>query len=103
MHYLSGGLSQQNKFLVKLIGPKSVLSLATCVLLINRYVCACPLTSSTSDPHPLCRSSRSQMSLKKDVLKNFANFTGKHLFWSLFLIKLHTPLLKRDSNTGVFL
>ena len=25
---------------------------------------------------------------KKDVLKNFANFTGKHLCWSLFLIKL---------------
>ena len=24
---------------------------------------------------------------KKDVLKNFANFTGKHLQWSLFLIK----------------
>ena len=29
------------------------------------------------------------------VLKNFAIFTGEHLFWSL--------LLKRDSNTDVFL
>ena len=27
---------------------------------------------------------------KKDVLKNFKNFTGKHLCWSIFLIKLQT-------------
>ena len=41
---------------------------------------------------------------KKSVFKNFANVTGKQLCWSLFLIKL-TPvnLLKRGSNTGVFL
>ena len=26
--------------------------------------------------------------LQNDVLKNFTNFTGKHLCWSLFLIKL---------------
>ena len=50
--------------------------------------------------------------LKKDVLKNFANFTGKHLCWGIFLIKsqvfgehLWTTAsklyLKRDSNTGV--
>ena len=25
--------------------------------------------------------------VKKSILKNFANFTGKHLRWSLFLIK----------------
>ena len=46
-------------------------------------------------------------SVKKGVLKNFANFTGKHLWWSLFLIKLQAlrpgALLKRSSNTGVFL
>ena len=30
----------------------------------------------------------SQMFLKVDVLKNFANFTGKILCWSLFLITL---------------
>ena len=34
------------------------------------------------------RNSCSQMFLKIGVLKNFANFTGKHLCWSLFLIKL---------------
>ena len=41
---------------------------------------------------------------KKDVLKSFATFSGKHLCWSLFLIKLKVfgsaALLKRDSNTG---
>ena len=44
---------------------------------------------------------------KVDVLKNFAIFTGKHLFWSLFLIELlavrPATLLKRYSNTGFFL
>ena len=44
---------------------------------------------------------------KKAVLKTVAIFTGKHWFWSLFLIKLQVfdlaTLLKRASNTGVFL
>ena len=39
---------------------------------------------------------------KKAVLKNFTIFTGKHLYWSLFLIRPAT-LLKWYSNTGVFL
>ena len=34
------------------------------------------------------RSNRSQMFFKIGVLKNLANFTGKHLCWNLFLIKL---------------
>ena len=50
------------------------------------------------------RSSRSQIFFKIGALKNFANFTGKHLCWSLFLIKLRilklTNLLRRNSNTG---
>ena len=53
------------------------------------------------------QSSRSQMSCKIDVFKNFAVITGKHLCWSLFVIKLPAckpaNLLKRDSNTSVFL
>ena len=44
---------------------------------------------------------------KKGALKNFANFTRKYPCWSLFLIKLQAfrpaTLLKRDSNTGMFL
>ena len=34
------------------------------------------------------RSSRSQLFFKIGTLKNFANFTGKQLCWSIFLIKL---------------
>ena len=41
------------------------------------------------------------------VLKHLANFIGNHLCWSFFLIKLQffraATLLKRDSNTGIFL
>ena len=41
------------------------------------------------------------------VLKIFAVFTGKRLYWSLFLKKLQAfrpaTLLKRDSYAGVFL
>ena len=33
------------------------------------------------------RSSHSHLFFKIDVLKNFTNFTGKHLCWSLFLLK----------------
>ena len=44
---------------------------------------------------------------KKAILKNFTIFTGKPLCWILFLIKLQAfrpaNLLKRDSNTRVFL
>ena len=52
------------------------------------------------------RSNRSQMFFKFGVLKNFANFTGKHRCWSLFnkVAGLGpATLVKRDPNTGVFL
>ena len=50
------------------------------------------------------RSIRSQMFFKTGVLKMFAISTGKHLCWSLFLIKLQaSTLLKRCSNLDVFL
>ena len=43
---------------------------------------------------------------EKGPLKNLAIFTGKHLFWSAFLIKLEVcrflTLLIRNSNTGFF-
>ena len=41
---------------------------------------------------------------KKGVLKNFSNFTGKHLCWGIFLIKLHEwkPVtLKKETLTQV--
>ena len=46
------------------------------------------------------RSSGSQMFFKTGDVENSAIFTRKHLYWSLFLIKLlYSSLLKRDSNT----
>ena len=49
----------------------------------------------------ICRSSHSPIFFKIGVLKNFANFTWKHLCWSLFSIKLPAwrpaTLLKKDS------
>ena len=41
-----------------------------------------------------------EVSVRKGVLKNFAKFTGKHLYQSLFLSKV--PGLQADSNTSVF-
>ena len=56
---------------------------------------------------PRCRCRDFQMAVKKVVLKNFANFTEKHLYYSFFLIKLRDlglqPYEKRDFNTGVLL
>ena len=42
------------------------------------------------------RSTQQRCSVEKGTLKNSANFTEKHLCWSLFSIE-------RDSTTGVFL
>ena len=53
------------------------------------------------------RGSHRRCSIKKVIFKNFAIFTGKHLSWSLFLIKLQSfsnaTFLKMASNTGVIL
>ena len=49
------------------------------------------------------------MLFKKGVLKNLASFTGKHLCWSLILLKLRTPPVAASdcivffSNYSVFL
>ena len=52
-------------------------------------------------------STRSQIFFRIGVLKNFAIFKGKQLCWSLFLINSQTSrpanLLKRDSNSSIFL
>ena len=68
-------------------------------------LCLCPLLFLINDKWT--RSSRSQIFFKIDIVKIFENLVVKHLCWSLFLIKLEAwmsaVLLKRDSNTGVFL
>ena len=52
-------------------------------------------------------SSRSQIFFKTSVLKNVPIFTGKHMWWSLFLIKSQASKpatsLNRDSIAGVSL
>ena len=40
------------------------------------------------------RSSHYSCSIKKGVLRNFANFTGKRQYWSLYLIVLQAKRLK---------
>ena len=64
----------------------------------------------------MARSSHLRCSIKAAVIKSFAIFSVKHMCCGLFLIKLGgvstqaetmafrpAALLKRDSNTGVFL
>ena len=55
----------------------------------------------------ISRSSHQIYSVEKAVLKNFANVTGKHLRWSLFLMKSYAfrpaTLLKRDYKIDLFL
>ena len=59
--------------------------------------------------HILLSSQKQLLKLfyKKRVLKDFANFPGKHLCGSLFLIKLQVirsaTSLKRDPNKGAIL
>ena len=50
-----------------------------------------PLGPCKSEPLKKLKSSRLQMFFKIGSIKNFAIFTGKHLCWGLFLIKLQTP------------
>ena len=53
----------------------------------------------------ILKSSYPRCTVEKGVLKNFTNFTGKHLCWRHLLITLHgwghSTLSKRNSNTAV--
>ena len=77
MCYLSGGLFHQNVFPVKFIGPNLFFPWLLVFYYLTDAFALVLFTSSTSDPHPLCRSSRSQMFLKIGVPGNFPNFAGK--------------------------
>ena len=63
---------------------------------VTNWVWTSPLRNSENSK---LRSSHRRCAVKKiSVPKNFANFTGKQLCWSLFLIKLQAwTLLKRTS------
>ena len=58
-----------------------------------------------SEPLKKSKSGRLQLFFELSGIKNFAIFTGKHLYSGPFLIKLQVfrpaTFLKRDSNTGV--
>ena len=64
-----------------------------------------PLDPCDSEPLKTVQSSRSQIFFEIGSLKNFAIFTGKHLCWGFFLIKMQAfrpaTFLKRDSNTNI--
>ena len=47
----------------------------------------------------LSKNSHRRCSIKKNFLKNFAIFTGKHLRWSLFLISSQLNFAKIFKNT----
>ena len=50
-------------------------------------------------------SSRQKRTIKKSVIKNFAIFTGKHVYRSLFLIQLQTPrpaIILKETPTQLF-
>ena len=51
---------------------------------MNNCICSVDFLKSRT----VCRNRHSQMFFKIGDLKNFAKFTGKHLYQSLFLIKL---------------
>ena len=64
-----------------------------------------PLGRCNSELLKKSKSSRSQIIFEINSFKNFAKFTGKHLFWGLFLMKLQAfrpaTFLKR-TPTQVF-
>ena len=71
---------------------------------ISSLLCSTLSSSSLSSRR---ESSHRGCSIEKSVLKKFTTFSGKHLRWSHFLTKLLVwrllTLLKRESNSGVFL
>ena len=50
----------------------------------------------------LYRTSHRRCSIKRSLGKSFAIFTGKHLCWSLFSIKLRLQLYQKETSTQVF-
>ena len=49
----------------------------------------------------ILKSNNQRWSVKRGALKNFANFTGNHLCWSLFIIRSPATFFKRDFDTDI--
>ena len=78
MRYLLGRLFRQNKFPVKFIDTSLFFPWLLVFYNLTDAFALVLFMSSTSHPHPRCRSSCSQMFFKIGVPKIFPNFTGKH-------------------------
>ena len=77
---------------------------------ITPLCCCCPFSTLLGFSARKCclsRSSRPEVFCEKGVLRNFAKFTGKHLFQSLFFNKVAgsgpATLLKKRTRPDVFL
>ena len=75
--------------------------------LISSYFCPVNIAKflRTAFLQNTSTSSRLQMFFKIGILKSFANFTGRHLCWRLFLKNLQTEglqLHKKKTPTQVF-
>ena len=80
-------LSKPVKILISLTRSRNLLSRNHSTLTFAGR-CQYLITNFMIVSYNKCRSSRSQMFFKIGVLKNFAIFARKHLWWILFLINL---------------
>ena len=71
------------------------------IIFVNPLCVIVPLYFNVLQYFAANRSGRSQMFVSICVPKNFANFTAKHLCWSLFLINLHVFAHRYIGNFGV--
>ena len=70
-------------------------------IFVSRYSEVDFLTTDCQKYRQLKRRQKNIFCFEVILKKSFANFTEKHLSWSLCLMKPAT-LLQRDSNIGVF-
>ena len=76
----------------------NIINLDLMALGSNWFVIKIPLQKQNVSKHKSFRSSHQRCSIKKDVIKKFAKFTGKHLFsWCLQLFSCE--LCEKFKNT----
>ena len=86
LEYFKSAKSKIIRMLIKML-KKHFLNFDRIKLLCFKKILLCTLSRSRVVQTRHYRSSLLQMFFKIDVLKNFANFTGKHQCWNLLLIK----------------
>ena len=88
MYYLSGGSFHQNKFPVRFCRSQSVFPWLRLFYYLTDAFALDLFMSSTLDPHPLCRSSRSQIFFGIGVPRSFPHFALKHRCFPVKFSKL---------------